>query len=100
MAHEGKFTILGILSVCALGDFVIAIMACVYAKKKISNSALLIYAHDDRPYKNDILKLCPHIDDKVMGTGPGMPIAGSMSRAPIRTPRLRNLSKLDFPTQT
>ena len=75
MAHEDKFTILGILSVRALGDFVIAIMACVYAKKKIRNSALLIYAHDDRPYKNDILMLCPHIDDKVMGTGPGMPIA-------------------------
>lgn len=75
VAHEDKFTILGILGVRAVGDFIIAITACVYAKKKIRNSALLIYAHDDRPYKNDILKLCPDIDDNIMATGPGIPIA-------------------------
>ena len=42
VAHEDKFTKLGILSVRAVGDFIIAITACVYAKKKIRNSALLI----------------------------------------------------------
>ena len=75
VAHADKFTILGILGLRAVGDFILAIMACVYAKKKIRNSALLIYAHDDRPYKNDILKLCPHIDDNVMVKGLGIPIA-------------------------
>ena len=75
VAHEDKFTILGIVGFRAVGDFIIALTACVYAKKKIRNSALLIYAHDDRPYKNDILKLCPHIDDYVMATGPGIPMA-------------------------
>ena len=75
VAHEDKFTILGILGVRAVGDFILAIMACAYARRKIRDSALLIYAHDDRPYKNDILKLCPDIDDSIMATGQGIPIA-------------------------
>jgi len=97
VAHEDKVTILGILGFRAVGDFIIALTACVYAKKKIRNSALLIYAQDDRPYKNDILKLCPHIDGNVMATGTGIPIAWFDVTQTNTNPAPKEFSEAGYP---
>ena len=74
LAFTDKFTFLGILGFRALGDFVSAVTVCAYMKRKKRNSVLLVYAQDDRPYKRQVLELCPDIDDKALVTGPGIPM--------------------------
>ena len=74
VAFADRFTIFGILGFRALGDFVFAVTVCAYIKRKKRNSVLLVYAQDDRPYKRQVLELCPDIDDKVLVSGPGIPL--------------------------
>lgn len=89
VAHHDKFAIFGILGFRALGDFALAVMICAYLKRKIRNAALLVYAQNDRPYKSDLVNLCPDIDDKVFASGAAVPldwldIAGeNPNRAPL-----------------
>jgi len=58
----------------ALGDFALAVMICSYLKRKIRNSALLVYAQNDRPYKNDLVTLCPDINDRMFASGSAVPL--------------------------
>ena len=74
VAHQDKFTIFGVLGFRALGDFALAVMTCAYLKRRIRNAVLLVYAQNDRPYKADIVNLCPDIDDKVFASGAAIPL--------------------------
>ena len=74
VAHADKFTIFGVLGFRALGDFAQAVMVCAYLKRKFGNAVLLVYAQNDRPYKADLVNLCPDIDDKAFASGPGIPL--------------------------
>jgi putative glycosyltransferase (TIGR04372 family) len=72
--HTDKFTIFGVLGFRALGDFAQAVMVFAYLKRKFRGSVLLVYAQNDRPYKADLVNLCPDIDDKTFASGPGAPL--------------------------
>ena len=74
VAHSDKFAIFSILGFRALGDFALAVMVCAYLKRKIRNAALLVYAQNDRPYKSDLVNLCPDVDDKMFVTGTVAPL--------------------------
>ena len=74
VAHQDKFAIFSVLGFRALGDFALAVMISAYLKRRIRNAVLLVYARNDRPYKADLVNLCPDIDDKMFASGAAIPL--------------------------
>jgi hypothetical protein len=62
----GKPTrILGLLLHRTLGDFIDQLLFVASAKESIGASELTVYFRPDRPYKSEIVSLCPQVDQTV-----------------------------------
>jgi putative glycosyltransferase (TIGR04372 family) len=73
--HQNPFRIFTLALNRALGDFASIVCQAASQKARFDHARLAVYYRNDRPYKSDILSVCPDIDEIVeMRDGDSLPL--------------------------
>lgn len=69
LAAKNPFIIIALALDRTLGDFAARLIFAASTKLLFEHARLFVYYRDDRPYKNDLIKLVPQIDGSLKATG-------------------------------
>lgn len=61
--HKVKNKIVGVIAADAFGDFLVKLLLLATIKKQFSTAWLTLIYHDNLPFKGDLLRFCPDIDE-------------------------------------